>query len=73
MWFEIILVFILFKFKQKNVPTFPESGLYIYLLLKSCSKGTQKLENVSYWGASLGEAKYWKWYWIWKMADNLCM
>ncbi len=26
MWFEILLVFILFKFK--NVPTFPEFGLY---------------------------------------------
>ncbi len=27
MWFEIILVFILFKYK-KNVPTFLEFGLY---------------------------------------------
>ncbi len=27
MWFESLLVFILFKKKKKNIPTFPEFGL----------------------------------------------
>ncbi len=29
MWFEILLVFILFKFK--NVPTFLEFGLFLFI------------------------------------------
>ncbi len=35
MWFESLLVFILFKFK--NVPKFPEFGLYYFNILKPYS------------------------------------
>ncbi len=41
MWFESLLVFILFKFK-KNVPTFPEFVLY-YLFLTIINTQIKKI------------------------------